>query len=197
MRAQDVDDTDSHPRSPAVDGDLADHPTFARAYRRHAASTFRAAYAILGDPEQAGDVTQDVFARLWHRPGAYDPGRGDLAAYLRLRARSRAVDVWRERQASQRALVRLSCAEAGSRRAVATDETPDVAAEQHDDRAALLVAIRRLPPPQREAVVLAYWAGMTADEIAQRVSVPLGTAKSRIRLGVLRLGREWPAELAA
>ena len=54
-------------------------------------------------------------------------------------------------------------------------------------------ALRRLPDPQREALVLAYWGGLTADEIARREQVPLGTAKSRIRLGMQKLRQECPA----
>ncbi len=177
--------------------ELAGRAAFAQAYRRHAGTTHRAAFAILGDDELARDVTQDVFLRLWRCPEAYDPGRADLAAYLRLRARSRALDVWRRHEAAQRALARLGDAQAATRGPVAPEESPAAAAEHHHDRAALLAAVRRLPAPQREAVVLAYWAGLTADEVSQRVRVPLGTAKSRIRLGVRRLGHECRAELAA
>jgi RNA polymerase sigma-70 factor (ECF subfamily) len=72
---------------------------------------------------------------------------------------------------------------------------PPPAAEQvlPDTRDALRTAVARLPEPQREAVVLAYWGGLTAGQIARRVQIPLGTAKSRLRLGLARLREEVPA----
>jgi RNA polymerase sigma-70 factor (ECF subfamily) len=75
------------------------------------------------------------------------------------------------------------------------DSRPGDATERAEARTAVRDALRGLPDAQREALVLAYWGGLTADEIAQRVHVPLGTAKSRIRLGLARLRSE-PALLA-
>ena len=72
--------------------DLSDPPTFAREFRRHERRVHAAALRILGDPARAQDVVQDVFLRLWRRPQAFDATRGELGAYLRLMARSRALD---------------------------------------------------------------------------------------------------------
>jgi len=69
-------------------------------------------------------------------------------------------------------------------------ERPAVAVELDAERAAIRDALRRLPSAQREALVLAYWGGLTADEIARRTQIPLGTAKSRIRLGLAKLRDE-------
>ena len=77
-------------------------PTFSRVYDDHARSVHGAALRILGDPAQAQDVTQDVFLRLWRRP-RFDARRGELGSYLRLMARSRALDLCREGQAAGRA----------------------------------------------------------------------------------------------
>src|SRR4051812_50178017 len=79
--------------------DLSDPVTFARMYDDHAPAVYGAALRVLGNPAAAQDVAQDVFLRLWRRPGAFDPRRGDLGAYLRLMARSRALDLWRTAQA--------------------------------------------------------------------------------------------------
>ena len=165
------------------------HPaTFGRVYDEHARSVYGAALRILGDPAQAQDVTQDVFLRLWRNPAKFDAKRGEIGTYLRLMARSRALDVYRESQAAGRARDRLELVVSHEEPRV--DERPSLAAERGADRSVVREALRRLPAPQREALVLAYWGGLTADEIARRVGVPLGTAKSRIRLGMSKLRGE-------
>jgi RNA polymerase sigma-70 factor (ECF subfamily) len=181
---------------------LTDPATFGRVYDEHARSVYGAALRILGDPAQAQDVTQDVFLRLWRNPGKFDAGRGDVGTYLRLMARSRALDVYREGQAAGRARDRLEVVV--THEAPRVDDRPAAAAERGAERGAVREALRQLPAPQREALVLAYWGGLTADEIARRVGVPLGTAKSRIRLGMAKLRGEIapavgdaPAALAA
>ena len=132
-----------------------------------------------------------VVRRGGRRRGAFDARRGELATYLRLMARSRALDLWREGQAAGRASDRLKIVVSGAEARV--DETPVAALERDDARERVREALRRLPEPQREALVLAYWGGMTADEIARREHVPLGTAKSRIRLGMQKLRQDCPA----
>ena len=166
--------------------DLRDPVVFGRAYDEHSRAVYAAAYRILGNPGQAQDVVQDVFLRLWRRPRTFDARRGELGPYLRMMARSRALDVWREGQALGRASDRLkvTVAQADPRDEA---ERPAVQAERHEEGARLRDAVRRLPDAQREAVVMAYWGGLTADEIAGRIEVPLGTAKSRIRLGLEKL----------
>ncbi len=170
---------------------LSDPHEFQQAYAEHGRGVYAAAQRILGDPAQAQDVVQDVVLRLWRRPDRFDAQRGELGSYLRLMARSRALDLWREAQAAGRAGDRLRlvvAADEGRR-----DESPTRAIEIDDDRRRLRAALRRLPGPQREAVVLADWGGMTAEQIAGRVEVPVGTAKSRIRLGLAKLRRECDA----
>jgi RNA polymerase sigma-70 factor, ECF subfamily len=168
--------------------DLSDPTTFARMYDDHARGVHGAALRILGDPARAQDVTQDVFLRVWRNPGRFDARRGELGSYLRLMARSRALDLWREGQAAGRARDRLEVAAGHDEPRI--EERPSAVAEREEDREAVRHALRRLPASQREALVLAYWAGLTADEIARRSGVPLGTAKSRIRLGLEKLRGE-------
>ena len=86
---------------------LSDPRVFEHAYDEHGRGVYAAALRILGDPVQAQDVTQDVFLRLWRRPEAFDARRGELGTYLRLMARSRALDLWREGQAAGRMSDRL------------------------------------------------------------------------------------------
>lgn len=169
--------------TPAMD--LSDPATFARVYDEHAPAVYGTALRVLGNPAAAQDVAQDVFLRLWRRPGAFDARRADLDAYLRLMARSRALDLWRSGQAGGRATDRLKIA-AGHDEA-RPDEQPGACAERAEERRTLRAALGTLPEAQREAVVLAYWGGLTAGEIADRAGVPIGTAKSRVRLGLQRL----------
>jgi RNA polymerase sigma-70 factor (ECF subfamily) len=162
---------------------------FERAYDEHHRSVYAAAFRILGNGAAAQDVVQDVFLRVWRRPQSFDARRGELGAYLRLMARSRALDLWREGQALGRASDRLkfAVATAGDER---VDERPATVAERLEDGELVRAAIGRLPEAQREAIVLSYWGGLTADEIARRIQIPLGTAKSRIRLGLAKLRDE-------
>jgi RNA polymerase sigma-70 factor, ECF subfamily len=172
---------------------LSDPQRFSAVYDRHSRGVYTAALRILANPAQAQDVVQDVFLRLWRRPEAFDPRRGDLGAYLRLMARSRALDMWREGQAAGRASDRLALVT--QQDDGRPEDRPDGRLERDERRGTVRAALRRLPPAQREALVLAYWGGLTADQIAQRSQVPLGTAKSRIRLGLAKLRDECGEEL--
>lgn len=168
---------------------LDDPTTFARVYDEHQRGVYGAAYRVLGNVAQAQDVAQDVFVRVWRKPEKFDAKRGELGSYLRLMARSRALDLWREGQAAGRASDRLKLVVAKEEPRV--EDRPAPMAERESERSSVRAALRKLPDPQREAVVLAYWGGLTADQIATRAGVPLGTAKSRIRLGLAKLREEF------
>src|SRR4051812_41003987 len=163
---------------------LDDPAAFRALYRAHHPAVFRTAYAVVHDHLLAEDVAQDVFLALWRRPERFDPDRGDIGPYLRLMARSRALDLWRSSRTGRRAQDRLV-------EHVLRDERVGedaAAALEHRERALeLTAAVMRLPDAQREAVALAYWGGLPSSEVARRTSVPLGTAKSRLRLGLARL----------
>jgi RNA polymerase sigma-70 factor, ECF subfamily len=159
--------------------------TFEEMYRRHWRGVFGAAYRVLGRVAEADDVAQEVFTRHWRDPRRFDARRGELGSYLRLMARSRALDLWRREHAAQRARDRLALLSVSEE--VPTADRPLEAAGQRGLRAPIREAMRKLPELQREALVLAYWGGLTADEIARHAGVPLGTAKSRIRMGLDRL----------
>jgi RNA polymerase sigma-70 factor (ECF subfamily) len=166
---------------------LRDPRHFSRVYDEHQRSVYAAALRVLGDHTQALDVVQDVFLRLWRRPEAFDAARADVGTYLRMMARSRAVDVWREGQARGRMSDRLKLVVGDD---PPRDERPEALLERANSREEVRAALRTLPPAQREALVLAYWGGMTAEQIARRERIPLGTAKSRIRLGLAKLRLE-------
>jgi RNA polymerase sigma-70 factor, ECF subfamily len=158
---------------------------FERMYRHHAAGVHAAAFRVLHDNARAEDVAQEVFIELWRNPGRFDPKRGQLGSYLRLMARSRALDLWRSEDSLRRAGDRL-------REHVVHDEPPpaddpELVAMRHSERDRLLSALRSLPAGQREAIVLRYWGGLSARELAGHLRIPFGTARGRIRLGLEKL----------
>lgn len=157
------------------------------AYERHAESVRRAAYAVVRDAALAEDVTQDVFLALWSRPERFDPERGSVESLLRVMARSRALDAARRAGAAQRAQVRLQ-ADPGE-----LDGTADPAVAVPNDLRArrLRRAVRGLPADQRDAIALAYWGELSAAEVAHERGIPHGTAKSRIRIGLKKLRRDF------
>jgi RNA polymerase sigma-70 factor (ECF subfamily) len=173
---------------------VSDDEAFAALYRAYASGVHAAAYRVLGRVSDAEDVTQEVFARFWRDPRRFDPKRGELGPYLRLMARSRALDLWRHDQAAERARDRLTVVARDAGPPV--DELPAAVAEREERRRAVRAAVKRLPSAQREALVLSYWGSLTPHEIAHRVGVPFGTARSRIRLGLEKLRRECSPALA-
>jgi len=160
--------------------------TFDEIYNRHAAEVFRSAHAVLRDREHAEDVVQDVFERLW-RGSAFDERRGRLGPYLRLMGRSRALDLWRRMRAGERTQTRL---ENHAHFGHAGAHDPAAELERATQRRLARSAVHRLPADQRQAIGLAYWGGLTVQEVATREDVPLGTAKSRIRLGLGKLAED-------
>ncbi len=181
----------SHVAEP-IGPDLRDPATFERAYREHRPRALAAALGVLHDARAAEDVVQEVFAQLWRRPRTFDARRGSLRSYVTMLARSRAVDRWRGQAARAAAAERL--ADVAGREATHERSAADAAIER--ERSAQVVSILAgLPSRQREAVLLAFGHELTAPEIARAVGVPVGTAKSRVRLGLEKL-RE-TAELVA
>jgi RNA polymerase sigma-70 factor (ECF subfamily) len=166
--------------------DLRDPIQFNDAYRRLSPLALAAANRVLRDEAAAEDVVQDVFMHLWLRPGAFDPARGTLTSYITMLSRSRALDRWRTRSARESAVERS----ADEVRVHRTDhESAADPVIRRESAHTLLGALGELPEDQRDALLLAYGRGLTAQEIARATGIPLGTAKSRVRLG-LRKARE-------
>lgn len=182
------------PTSSMPQTDLRDVRQFDEAYRRLQPLAVASANRVLRDEAAAEDVVQDVFVQLWLRPDMYDPGRGSLAGYVSMLARSRALDRWRSRGAQE------SAAERAEQEAKRHSEPAESAAEpviRRELSRTLLTTLETLPRDQREALLLAYGRGLTAQEIAQVRAVPLGTAKSRVRLGLRRARATLQAPAAA
>jgi RNA polymerase sigma factor (sigma-70 family) len=149
--------------------------------RRFQARVFGLALSIVGIAATAEDVAQEAFTRAWRYAGGYDPRKGAVASWLLTITRNAALDAVRLRRDAPYEpdvlLALLTSADTGH-----TEPTDEVA-----DLDRIRVALRRLPVEQAAAVVLAVFHGLTAQEIADRQAVPLGTVKTRIRLGMSRL----------
>jgi RNA polymerase sigma-70 factor (ECF subfamily) len=137
---------------------------------------------ILGDRQGAEDVVQDTFLEAWKRAGQYDPARGGVAAFVRTIARSRAIDRRRASGTAGRVAVQAAAEPKGPPALL-----PFELAEQKRQRERVALALSALPAEQRAAIELAYYEGLTQREIAERTGEPLGTVKTRIRLGMARL----------
>lgn len=162
--------------------DLADPSDFAEAYRRHRRQAFVAADCVLNDAAAAEDVVQEVFLRIWSRPRMFDATRGSLEAFIAVTARSRAIDMLRSRKRREAAIARAGAADPPLE---AHDAIVDEAIRAELRENALRV-LAQLPAAQRDAVLLSYGRGLTVPEIARLTGVPLGTAKSRLRLALRR-----------
>jgi RNA polymerase sigma-70 factor (ECF subfamily) len=158
--------------------------TFEAVYARYASDVLQAAHAILRDRTLAEDVCQEVFERVWRGSG-YDESRGPIGPYLKMLARSRALDLWRRSRTGDRIQHRLE-----EESSVVDHVAPETVLMRDADRRLARAAVRRLPKDQRQAVGLAYWAGLSAQELATAEQIPLGTAKSRVRLGLAKLSRD-------
>lgn len=152
-----------------------DDGALAELYDRHAPAALALAARVLGDRTEGEDVLQTVFLNLWKNAGRFDPARGSVLSWVLSSVRNASIDRIRRRQAHDRA-VREAPAPTGGTAAKSSDT---------GRRAAAL--IDRLPPDQREAIEMAYFQGLTQSEIAQRLGQPLGTIKTRLRLGMMKL----------
>jgi RNA polymerase sigma-70 factor (ECF subfamily) len=141
---------------------------------------------MVGDTQLAEDLTQEVFLRLWRRPDLYDVSRGRFVTWLLSVARNRGIDERRSRGRRFRYETPPSLAAEDMLASAATSEGDD-AAILSDERIVIQKALGTLPAEQRLAIQLAYFGGYTQQEIAKGLGQPLGTVKTRIRLGLQKL----------
>ena len=161
-----------------------DSTSFAEFYDRHSTLMFSVACRILHDTSEAQDVLQEVFVQIWEKAAKFDPKLGKASSWAAILVRNKAVDRIR---ASQRR-TRLA-EETGAEQAAAAnvDDTANEAVYGHEKANLIHTAIIDLPVEQRQAIELAYFSGLTQDEISKKLNQPLGTIKARIRRGLLKL----------
>jgi RNA polymerase sigma-70 factor (ECF subfamily) len=152
-------------------------------YDRYIRLVYAVALRITGDRETAEEVVQDVFQNVWQAAGSFQPGVGSFVAWLLGIARHRAIDATRSKR--ERARAREQTID--DVRPAAEESSLEREVDQRLLRDIVRTALDTLPANQRQAIELAYYGGLTRAEIAERLNEPLGTVKTRLRLGLLKL----------
>ena len=152
-------------------------------YDRYGRLVYTIALRITGDRETAEEVVQDIFQSIWQTAGSFRPDVGAFSSWLLGIARHRAIDATRSKRERARAREQIL-----DENVPAGEEASlDSAIAQRLLRSSIREALAALPLNQRQAIELAYYGGLTRIEIATRLSAPLGTVKTRLRLGLLKL----------
>jgi RNA polymerase sigma-70 factor (ECF subfamily) len=159
---------------------------FAEFYNRFAPALFSMIYAIVRDQKESEDVLQEAFVQMWKRTRTYDPSRSSLFTWAVMISRHKAIDRLRSRSRQSR------LAEAVANEPVdQTSSTPASRADsiiaRSEERERVRAALAQLGDAQREAIDLAFFAGLTQTQISEKLGAPLGTIKARIRRGLLAL----------
>lgn len=159
-----------------------DRQAFAALYDRLAPSAFGLARRVVRDPARAEEVVQEAMIEVWRHATRFDADKGSVRSWVLTLTHRRAVDRVRTEQASRDREDRVASREHERPSDVVSD-----AVEHHFERQRVGRALDGLTPLQREAVELAYYSGLTHQEIAEVLDAPLGTIKTRIRDGMIRL----------
>ena len=139
---------------------------------------------ILERPEDAEEVLLDVYMKAWKYAARYTNKRGSVQAWLMIMARNAAIDRIRQKRAQPKT---LAFEPESTPEPESTEASPEEQTAERERRRRVQLVLNELPPEQREVVELAFFGGLTHAELAERLREPLGTIKSRIRMGLLRL----------
>jgi RNA polymerase sigma-70 factor, ECF subfamily len=159
-------------------------------YDESASLVYSMVLRVVANTADAEEVTMDVYSQVWKNAAGYDLARGSVTAWLITLARSRAID--RVRSRTSRAAKETAMPETYD--APAQAPSPEQETETHQRRRRVLAALATLPADQRQVVELAFYSGLTHSELAERLGQPLGTVKTRIRMGMTRLREQLAGE---
>jgi RNA polymerase sigma-70 factor (ECF subfamily) len=159
-----------------------DEAAFAALYDATSARAYGLAVRVIRDPAQAQEVTQEVYLEIWRTASRFDPHKGSAIAWLMTIVHRKAVDRVRSAEAASR----RDTAYLEANRTIEHDSTAD-AAEASFEARRVRTALAGLTEAQREALTLAYYGGYTHTQVASMLDLPVGTAKTRIRDGLIRL----------
>jgi RNA polymerase sigma-70 factor, ECF subfamily len=154
-------------------------------YDRYGSLVYSVAMNALADQALAEEITQDVFVRVWERAGTYRNEQGSVATWLASIARNRAIDIFRHNRSRHMNL--NTSWEAAENLDSPASQNVEAEVDLAQRIQHVRWAVAQLPEEQRSALSLAYFQGLTHPEIAQRLGEPLGTVKTRIRLGMEKL----------
>lgn len=165
-----------------------DEGALGQLYDRFGAVLYAVALRVVGQRADAEEIVMEAFAQAWREAGRFDTGRGSVAAWLTVMARSRALDRVRSQSRRERITDTAAREEPASAPAMSAGFPPPEASLLDAERGrAVGAALAALSPPQRQAIELAYYEGLSQSEIAARLGEPLGTIKTRVRLGMQKL----------
>ncbi len=163
-----------------------DKAAFAELYDRFSRPLYATALRIVNDPAEAQDITHDAFLALWEKAAVFASERGTAFAWAVTLVRNRAIDRVRTRRRRAELLAASPPADLGYHEDTAGAAADD-SATLGDEARVVRAAVATLPPEQRRALELAFFGGLTQQQIAERLSEPLGTVKARVRRGLLKL----------
>jgi RNA polymerase sigma-70 factor, ECF subfamily len=172
--------------------EAADAEAFAALYDRHGRAAYSLAYRIMGDKQEAEDVVQDAFIRVWRSAGGYRVGRGSVRTWILSIVHNRGIDQIRSRAHLRRKQDEIEAS-------APTSEPSEAFAEtwKNSQREQVREALNTLPQEQLQILELAYFSGYTHVEIAEQLDLPLGTVKGRMRLGLQKIRGFFQARGAA
>jgi RNA polymerase sigma-70 factor (ECF subfamily) len=170
-----------------------DKQALAGLYDQLSGPLYSLACRMLGDTGEAQDLVQDIFLQVWRTAASYDPGRGSVFTWMATLTRNRAID--RIRMRKRRSELLANAAPELQPNALGGEADSAGSLWLSEKSAAVRAALADLVPEQQQAIELAYFSGLTQQEIAAKLSEPLGTIKARIRRGLLRLKDRLPARL--
>jgi RNA polymerase sigma-70 factor (ECF subfamily) len=157
-------------------------------YDRYSRLVYSIAFRIVGEEATAEEVTLDVFERVWERAALYTASRASVSTWLSSMAHHRGIDALR-RARSRPAEIIPDTAETDSAFSSREEDSPEHLTEVELERRRLRAALGQIPVEQRRVLELAYFEGLTQREIVARLGEPLGTVKTRLRLGMQKLKR--------
>jgi RNA polymerase sigma-70 factor (ECF subfamily) len=167
---------------------IGDESAVAKLYDRYGTVLFAVAYRIVGQRADAEEVVMEAFAQIWRDAGRFESGRGSVAAWITMIARSRALDQVRSRNRRERLANSAAQDDTSSAPGMGTwGGDTGARTEQTERQRRVAEAMQTLSPAQRQAIELAYYEGLSQTEIAERLQEPLGTVKTRVRLGMMKL----------